>query len=46
VPADDLEARLLRRVMHAQLPPEEAISKWIAEPSGEMPTSVSMTMPS
>ncbi len=30
--SDDPEARLLRRMMDARLPPEEPISRWIAEP--------------
>ena len=33
--ADDLEARLLRGVLLAELPPEEPISKWIASPDGD-----------
>jgi hypothetical protein len=33
--ADDLEVRLLRQVMDAQLPPEEPISRWIDWPDDD-----------
>jgi hypothetical protein len=35
MPSDNLEARLLRRVRDGQLPAEEPISRWIAEPDDD-----------